>query len=51
MRDDVFVRKCRMLKEKLVDEESKILYEIRKDYCDTEDYISFMKKILNIKKE
>lgn len=40
-----------MLKEKLVDEESKILYEIRKDYCDTEDYISFMKKILNIKKE
>ena len=38
-----------MIKEKLVDEESKIIYEALLEYSKTEDYISFwdnIKKIL-----
>ena len=40
-----------MIKEKLVDEESKKIYEARLEYYKTEDYISFWGKIKKLDKK
>lgn len=41
----------KMVKEKLIDEESRILYELRSSYYKTEDYVLFMRKMLTLNKK